>query len=80
MYELYAKSASFIEFIMECCIYDDDIVVAILVKDKKLLHFEVSQLGQILRVDKTGFLRPGYKLVYLTHIGDITIIIILYCI
>ena len=61
LYELYAKSESFIEFIMECCIYDD-IFVAILVKDKKLLHFEVSQLGQILRVDKTGFLRPGYIL------------------
>ena len=28
----------------------------VLIKDKKLLHFKVSQLGQILLVDKTSHL------------------------
>ena len=29
-------------------------------KDKKLCHLKISELGQILRVDKTGLLRAGY--------------------
>ena len=48
----YIKSASFIEFLLECCMYDD-IFVKIL---RKLLHFKVSKLNQILCVDKIGFL------------------------
>ena len=31
-------------------------VFTILIKDKKLLHFKVSQLGQILHVDKMSHL------------------------
>ena len=30
--------------------------------DKRLLHFELSKSDQILRVDKTGFPRPGHIL------------------
>ena len=33
----------------------DDIVDTVLITDKKLLHFKLSQLGQILRFN-TGFL------------------------
>ena len=44
----YAKSIS--------CI---DILDTTLITDKYLLPFKLSKLGQILHVDKTGFLRPG---------------------
>ena len=33
----------------------DDILDTIRITDKKLLHFKLSKLGQILCVDKTGF-------------------------
>ena len=36
----------------------DDILDMIQITDKKLLHFKLSKLGQILRVDKTCFPRP----------------------
>ena len=52
----HSKSVSYIEFLMDFCIYDD-ILATILITDKKLLHFKLSKSGQILRVDKTGF--PG---------------------
>ena len=48
---------------MDFCIYDD-ILDAILITDKNLLHFKLSKLGQIIRVDKTGFLRPSHIYVY----------------
>ena len=35
----------------------DDILDIIQITDKKLLHFKLSKLGQMLCVDKTGF--PG---------------------
>ena len=54
----YAKAVSFIEFLMDFCMYDD-ILRTILITDKKLLHFKLSKLGQVLCVDKTGFPRPG---------------------
>ena len=55
----YTQCVSFIEFLMEFCT-SDEIFVKMLIKDKKLLHFKVSKLGQILCVDKTGFLRPSH--------------------
>ena len=55
-----AKSISFIELLMDFCIFDD-ILDTIRITDKKLLQFKLSKLGQILCVDKTGFLRPDHK-------------------
>ena len=43
---------------MKCCICDE-IFMTMLIKDKMLLRFKVSKLGQILHVDKTGFLRSN---------------------
>ena len=40
---------------MEFCTYGERFVT-ILIKDKKLLHFKVSKIGQILYVDKTAVL------------------------
>ena len=56
----YPKSVNFIEFLIDCCIYDD-ILDMIEITDKKLLHVKLSKLGQILHVDKTCFPRPGHK-------------------
>ena len=55
----YPKSVSFIEFLMDFYTYDD-ILETIWTTDKKLLHFKLSKSGQILRVDKTSFPRPGH--------------------
>ena len=55
----YPKSVSFIEFLMDCCTYDD-ILDTIWITDKKLIHFKLLKSGQILHVDKTGFPRPGH--------------------
>ena len=44
---------------MDLCIYNE-ILDLILITDKKLLHFKLSKSGQILRVDKTCFPRPGH--------------------
>ena len=57
----YTQSVSFIEFLMEFCIYDD--IDTILITDKKLLHFKFSKSGQILCIDKTGFPRPGHIII-----------------
>ena len=43
---------------MKCCMYDESFVT-ILNKDKKLLDINYWKLDQILRVHKTGFLRPS---------------------
>ena len=56
----YLNSVSFIEFHMDLCIYDD-ILDALWIIDKKLLHFKLSKSGQILHGDKTCFPRPGHK-------------------
>ena len=45
-----------LKFLMDSCIYID-ILDTIWITDKKLLHFKLSKLGQILQVDKIGF--PG---------------------
>ena len=55
----YPESVSFIEFLMDLCTYDE-ILDIIQTTDKKLLQFKVSKSGQILRVDKTCFPRPGH--------------------
>ena len=46
-----------------------EMFITILITDKNLLQFEVSKLGQILGVDKTGFLRPShiYMCVCIAH-------------
>ena len=43
------KSVSFIELLMDFCIYDD-ILGTIWITDIKLLHFKLSKAGQILIV------------------------------
>ena len=55
----YLKSVSFMEFLMDFCIYDDTLD-AIQIADKKLLHFKLSKSGQILCVDKTDFPKLGH--------------------
>ena len=58
----YPKSISFIEFLMDLCMYDD-ILDAIWITGKKLLHFKLSKSCQILHVlDKTCFPRPNHIL------------------
>ena len=39
----------------------DDILEAILITDKKLLHFNSQKSGQVLHVEKAGFPRPGHN-------------------
>ena len=46
--------------LLNCSVYVIKFV-SILSKHKKLLHFKLSKLGQILQVDKTGVLRPSHK-------------------
>ena len=58
-YVCYLKSVSFIEFLIDLCIYDDTLDV-IRITDKKLFHFKLSKSDQILRVDKTCFPRPSH--------------------
>ena len=50
---------------MDFCIYDD-ILDAIRIINKMLLHFKLSKSGQILHVDKTCFPRPGHICMYPT--------------
>ena len=65
----YPKSVSFIEFLMDLCICDD-IVDTIQITDKTLLHVKLSKSGQVLRVDKTCFPRPGHIL-YILIIAEV---------
>ena len=58
-YMCYLKSVSFIEFLMDLRIRND-IVDALWITDKKLLHFKLLKLDQILNLDKTGFPRPSH--------------------
>ena len=53
--------ASFIESLIDFCIYDDILDKIQPITDKKLLHFKLSKLGQILNVAKIGFPRPGHN-------------------
>ena len=54
----YAKYVNFIEFLMDFGIFDDILdTIDRLITDNKLLHFKLSQLGQILSLNTGGFLR-----------------------
>ena len=44
---------------MDLCIYVN-ILYAIRITDKKLLHFKLSKSGQILYIDRTCFPRPSH--------------------
>ena len=66
----YPKSVNCIEFLMDFYIYDD-ILDMIQITDKKLLQFKLSQSGQILRVDKTCFPRPGHIYNYIYSNSDL---------
>ena len=57
--KFYLKFVNFIEFLMAFCIYDD-ILDMIQIPDKALLHCKFSKSGEILRVGKTCFPRPGH--------------------
>ena len=59
-YKSYPHSVSFIEFLRIFCIYDE-ICVGIVYNKNELLNLKDRNLGQILSVDKTCFLRPGHK-------------------
>ena len=56
----YPQSVNFMEFLMNIYIHDD-ILDTIQIIDKKLLHFKLSKSGQIIRVDKTYFPKPGHN-------------------
>ena len=55
----YSKAASFIEFLIDICNYDDTLGT-IWITNKKLLHFKLSKSFQILRLDKTGFPKTSH--------------------
>ena len=55
----YPNSVSFIEFLRILCMYDE-ICVKMLCSQDEIWHFKDRNLGQILHVDKTCFLRPGH--------------------
>ena len=73
----YPKSVNFIEFLMDFCICDD-VLHTIQITDKKLLHFKLSKLGQILCVDRTCFPRPGHIYNQLKPSGDLQLAICLH--
>ena len=58
-YKSYLNAVSFIEFLKRFCIYDE-ICVGILCNKNELQNLKDRNLGQILSVDKTCFLRPGH--------------------
>ena len=72
-YIRYAKFVYFIEYLMEFSI-SDDILDTILITDKKLLHYKLSQLSQILHVN-IGFL----KIIANTGLSLTSITISLHC-
>ena len=58
-YKSYPNSVSFIEFLRNLCIYDEN-CAGILCNNNELLNLKDQNLGQILSVDKTCFLRPSH--------------------
>ena len=62
----YPNAVSFIELLMDFCIYDD-ILDTIQITDEKILHFKLSKSGQILHVDKTCFPRPSHIFKYIVY-------------
>ena len=63
----YTKSVNFIEFLMESSMCDE-VFVTIHIKDENLSSFGSIKFGQILCLDKTGFLRPGHICSYLVQL------------
>ena len=59
----YPKFVSFIEFLMDFCIYSNSLDT-ICIRDKKLLHFKLLKSGQILHIDKTGSPRSGHMFIW----------------
>ena len=55
----YTKSVSFIEFLMNFCIYGDNLGT-ILITDKKLF-VKLPKLGQILHEDKTAWFSQAWS-------------------
>ena len=51
--------ASFIGLLIDFCICGANLDT-IRITDKKLLRFTLSKLGQVLHIDKTGFLMPSF--------------------
>ena len=70
----YLISVSFIKFLRILYIYDE-ICVKMLCLQDEILHFKDRNLGQILHVDKTCFLRPGHIFVLRNYI----VFMISYC-
>ena len=56
---LYFNSVNFNKQLRNCCTYDE-ICINILSSQQELSSYKYSKFGQILRVDKTCFLRPGH--------------------
>ena len=56
----HSQSVCFIKFPIEFSMLDKSCVIIQSSYYQKLLQFERSELGQILSVDKTCFLRPGH--------------------
>ena len=59
----YSISVSCIAFLRNLCIYDE-ICAEMLCCHDEILHLKDRNLGQILHVDKTCFLRPGHIYAY----------------
>ena len=59
----YRHSVSFIAFLRKFGMYGE-ICVRILCNQNELLNLKDQNLGQILSVDKTYFLRPGHIYTY----------------
>ena len=75
----YAKSVSFIEFLMDFCIHDE-ILDTLLVTNKKVLHFKLSKSGQISHVDKTCFPRPGHIFILILEMTSYHTFTYIFCV
>ena len=63
----YLKSADFIEFLRNFCIY---VCMIMLGKGKELLNLKDLKLGQFLCIDKTCFLRPGQNYIHIVSLHE----------
>ena len=64
---------------MDFCIYGGTLAM-IQITDRKLLHFKLSKSGQVLRVDKTCFPRPGHNYIMIkAHLCDMRGLCICMC-
>ena len=58
-----------LNFLGICAYNYYEICVKMLCCQDEILHFKDQNLGQILRVDKTCFLRPGHIIVTQTYVA-----------